>query len=197
MPHSPAISIVSSCEQATHIGGCGFWIGFGSTLRSGNLKYGPSYSEPPSLNIGMMQRNGVFPDLALVLHSTPNGAELGARSRLRPCRIRRGRWTRRSRQATLLGDARGMVGGEPEHFDVIIVGAGISGVGGAYHLQEQYPEKTFVVLEGLESFGGTWLMHKYPGIRSDSDLYTFGYRFKPWTAHPSRRPRRSSSTWAR
>jgi cation diffusion facilitator CzcD-associated flavoprotein CzcO len=71
-----------------------------------------------------------------------------------------------------------------EHFEVLIVGAGISGVGGAYHLQEQCPGKSFVVLEGLESFGGTWLMHKYPGIRSDSDLYTFGYRFKPWTSAP-------------
>ncbi|HAC58899.1 NAD(P)/FAD-dependent oxidoreductase [Parvibaculum sp.] len=71
-----------------------------------------------------------------------------------------------------------------EHFDVLIVGAGISGVGAAYHLQEQCPEKTFVVLEGLDSFGGTWHMHRYPGIRSDSDLYTFGYRFKPWTGTP-------------
>ena len=71
-----------------------------------------------------------------------------------------------------------------EHFDVLIVGAGISGVGAAYHLSEQCPDKTFVVLEGLESFGGTWLMHRYPGIRSDSDLYTFGYRFKPWTGPP-------------
>lgn len=84
-----------------------------------------------------------------------------------------------------------------EHFDIIIVGAGISGVGGAYHLQEQYPEKTFLVLEGLESFGGTWLMHKYPGVRSDSDLYTFGYRFKPWTSAPIASAGRSSSTWAR
>ncbi|HEY7977879.1 MAG TPA: NAD(P)/FAD-dependent oxidoreductase [Rhizomicrobium sp.] len=71
-----------------------------------------------------------------------------------------------------------------EHFDVLIVGAGISGVGAAYHLAEQCPGKSFVVLEGLESFGGTWLMHRYPGIRSDSDLYTFGYRFKPWTSAP-------------
>ena len=71
-----------------------------------------------------------------------------------------------------------------EHFDVLIVGAGISGVGAAYHLQEQCPGKSMVVLEGLESFGGTWRMHKYPGIRSDSDLYTFGYRFKPWTGTP-------------
>ncbi len=73
---------------------------------------------------------------------------------------------------------------QSEHFDVLIVGAGISGVGGAYHLSTQCPEKRFVVLEALESFGGTWLMHRYPGIRSDSDLYTFGYRFKPWTGAP-------------
>ncbi|HTH04258.1 MAG TPA: NAD(P)/FAD-dependent oxidoreductase [Ilumatobacteraceae bacterium] len=72
----------------------------------------------------------------------------------------------------------------PEHFDVLIVGAGISGVGAAYHLQERCPERSFVVLEAMESFGGTWLTHRYPGIRSDSDLYTFGYRFKPWTSAP-------------
>ena len=71
-----------------------------------------------------------------------------------------------------------------EHFDVLIVGAGISGVGGAYHLTQQCPGKRFVVLESQESFGGTWRTHRYPGIRSDSDLYTFGYRFKPWTGAP-------------
>ncbi len=71
-----------------------------------------------------------------------------------------------------------------EHFDVLVVGAGISGVGGAYHLTKQCPGKSFVVLESQESFGGTWLTHRYPGIRSDSDLYTFGYRFKPWTSAP-------------
>jgi cation diffusion facilitator CzcD-associated flavoprotein CzcO len=71
-----------------------------------------------------------------------------------------------------------------EHFDVLIIGAGISGIGAGYHLQTQCPEKTFVVLEGLDSFGGTWWMHRYPGIRSDSDLHTFGYRFKPWTSAP-------------
>lgn len=71
-----------------------------------------------------------------------------------------------------------------EHFDVLIVGAGISGVGGAYHLRTQLPGKSFVVLEGLDSFGGTWWMHRYPGIRSDSDLHTFGYRFKPWVGPP-------------
>ncbi|WP_168074764.1 NAD(P)/FAD-dependent oxidoreductase [Caulobacter sp. SSI4214] len=70
------------------------------------------------------------------------------------------------------------------HFDVIIVGAGISGVGAAYHLAEQRPGTRFTVLEALDSFGGTWLTHTYPGIRSDSDLYTFGYRFKPWVGPP-------------
>jgi cation diffusion facilitator CzcD-associated flavoprotein CzcO len=73
---------------------------------------------------------------------------------------------------------------EIERFDVVIVGAGISGVGGAYYLTKQCPGTTFVVLETQESFGGTWLTHRYPGIRSDSDLYTFGYRFKPWTSAP-------------
>jgi cation diffusion facilitator CzcD-associated flavoprotein CzcO len=73
---------------------------------------------------------------------------------------------------------------EAEHFDVLIVGAGISGVGGAYHLAEQCPDKSFVVLEKKPSFGGTWITHRYPGIRSDSDLYTFGYRFKPWVGAP-------------
>jgi cation diffusion facilitator CzcD-associated flavoprotein CzcO len=71
-----------------------------------------------------------------------------------------------------------------EHFDVLIVGAGISGVGSAYHLTKQLPDTTFVVLEGQESYGGTWWTHKYPGIRSDSDLHTFGYSFKPWVGPP-------------
>jgi cation diffusion facilitator CzcD-associated flavoprotein CzcO len=71
-----------------------------------------------------------------------------------------------------------------EHFDVLIVGAGISGIGSAYHLTAQLPGTSFVVLETQESFGGTWLTHRYPGIRSDSDLHTFGYRFKPWTSAP-------------
>ena len=71
-----------------------------------------------------------------------------------------------------------------EHFDVLIVGAGISGIGSAYHLTTQLPGTSFVILESQESFGGTWLTHKYPGIRSDSDLHTFGYRFKPWVGPP-------------
>ncbi len=73
---------------------------------------------------------------------------------------------------------------ETENFDVLIVGAGISGVGAAYHLTTQRPGTSFVVLETLDSFGGTWWTHRYPGIRSDSDLYTFGYRFKPWVGAP-------------
>lgn len=71
-----------------------------------------------------------------------------------------------------------------EHVDVIIVGAGISGIGSAYHLQDQCPGKSYVVIEGKDTFGGTWETHKYPGVRSDSDLYTFGYRFKPWVGAP-------------
>jgi cation diffusion facilitator CzcD-associated flavoprotein CzcO len=77
-----------------------------------------------------------------------------------------------------------MPGRAAEYFDVLIVGAGISGIGGAYHLTKHCPDTSFVVLESQESFGGTWLTHRYPGIRSDSDLYTFGYRFKPWTGAP-------------
>ena len=71
-----------------------------------------------------------------------------------------------------------------EHVDVLIVGAGISGIGSAWHLQEQCPDKSYLILEAKETFGGTWETHKYPGVRSDSDLYTFGYRFKPWVGAP-------------
>lgn len=72
----------------------------------------------------------------------------------------------------------------PEHVDVLIVGAGISGIGSAYHLQDQCPGKSYAILEMKDTFGGTWETHKYPGVRSDSDLYTFGYRFKPWIGAP-------------
>ena len=67
-----------------------------------------------------------------------------------------------------------------EHVDVLIVGAGISGLGAAYHLRQAFPDRSFVLLDALESFGGTWWTHRYPGVRSDSDLHTFGYSFKPW-----------------
>ena len=69
-----------------------------------------------------------------------------------------------------------------EHLDVIIVGAGLSGIGAAYHLQTKCPRKTYAVLEGRERLGGTWDLFRYPGIRSDSDMYTLGYRFRPWSS---------------
>lgn len=69
-----------------------------------------------------------------------------------------------------------------EYFDVVIVGAGISGIGTAWHLQDKCPGKSYVILEGRDSIGGTWDMFRYPGIRSDSDMFTLGYNFKPWTA---------------
>jgi cation diffusion facilitator CzcD-associated flavoprotein CzcO len=71
-----------------------------------------------------------------------------------------------------------------EAIDVLIIGAGISGIGAAYHLSQQCPQLRFRILDAQESFGGTWLTHRYPGIRSDTDLYTFGYRFKPWVGPP-------------
>lgn len=67
-----------------------------------------------------------------------------------------------------------------EHFDVIIVGAGLSGIGGACHLKRECPEKNFVILEGRGAMGGTWDLFRYPGVRSDSDMYTLGYCFRPW-----------------
>jgi cation diffusion facilitator CzcD-associated flavoprotein CzcO len=80
--------------------------------------------------------------------------------------------------------ARPTVAAFIRHVDVLIVGAGISGIGGAYHLRTQCPEKSFEILEAQNTFGGTWSTHRYPGVRSDSDLYTFGYRFKPWVGAP-------------
>jgi len=67
-----------------------------------------------------------------------------------------------------------------EHFDVVIVGAGLSGIGAAWHLQELCAGKSYVILEGRDSIGGTWDLFRYPGIRSDSDMHTLGYSFKPW-----------------
>ena len=69
-----------------------------------------------------------------------------------------------------------------EHLDVLIVGAGISGISAAWHLQDRSPSKTYAILERREGMGGTWDLFKYPGIRSDSDMFTLGFRFKPWTS---------------
>ncbi len=70
----------------------------------------------------------------------------------------------------------------PEHVDVLIVGAGLSGIGAACHLQRDCPERTFAIVEAREAIGGTWDLFRYPGIRSDSDMFTLGYSFKPWRA---------------
>jgi monooxygenase len=73
----------------------------------------------------------------------------------------------------------------PEHFDVILIGAGLSGIGAACHLQTKCPRKSFIILEGRDAIGGTWDLFRYPGIRSDSDMYTFGYSFRPWRSGAS------------
>lgn len=68
-----------------------------------------------------------------------------------------------------------------EHLDVLIIGAGLSGIGAAWHLQHKCPNKTFAILEARQAIGGTWDIHRYPGVRSDSEMYTYAYNFKPWT----------------
>ena len=85
-------------------------------------------------------------------------------------------------RATVIEDESLSARSEPrtEHFDVLIVGAGLSGIGAAYHLQKECPKKSYIVLEGRNAMGGTWDLFRYPGVRSDSDMYTLGYRFRPW-----------------
>lgn len=72
-----------------------------------------------------------------------------------------------------------------EHFDVVVVGAGISGIGAGYFLKRDCPDRSFVILEGRDAIGGTWDLFRYPGVRSDSDMHTLGYSFKPWKAEKS------------
>src|SRR4051812_13053334 len=72
-----------------------------------------------------------------------------------------------------------------EHVNVLIVGAGLSGVGAAVHLQQNCPDKSYAILEARESMGGTWDLFRYPGIRSDSDMFTLGYSFRPWKGEKS------------
>src|SRR5581483_11634324 len=66
------------------------------------------------------------------------------------------------------------------HYDVVIVGAGLSGIAAAVQLKTDHPDRSFVMLEQCDALGGTWKLFRYPGIRSDSDMYTLGYAFKPW-----------------
>jgi monooxygenase len=67
-----------------------------------------------------------------------------------------------------------------QHVDVLIIGAGISGIGAACHLTREFPERSYQILERRQAIGGTWDLFRYPGIRSDSDMYTFGFNFRPW-----------------
>nr|WP_321986852.1 NAD(P)/FAD-dependent oxidoreductase [uncultured Lichenicoccus sp.] len=76
-------------------------------------------------------------------------------------------------------DAHAVTGGI-EHFAVIIIGAGLSGIGAAWHLQQRCPDRSYTILEARDALGGTWDLFRYPGVRSDSDMYTLGYRFRPW-----------------
>src|SRR5207245_2315503 len=75
----------------------------------------------------------------------------------------------------------GMADMSIEHLDVLIVGAGLSGIGAGVHLQANCPERSYAILEARDCIGGTWDLFRYPGIRSDSDMYTLGYAFRPWT----------------
>ena len=67
-----------------------------------------------------------------------------------------------------------------EHFDVLIVGAGLSGIGAGHHLQTHCPDRRYAILEARAALGGTWDLFRYPGVRSDSDMFTLGYAFRPW-----------------
>jgi cyclohexanone monooxygenase len=73
-------------------------------------------------------------------------------------------------------------GDDADLLDVLIVGAGLSGIGAAWHLQRHCPDKRYAILEARDAIGGTWDLFRYPGVRSDSDMYTLGYAFQPWTA---------------
>jgi monooxygenase len=77
--------------------------------------------------------------------------------------------------------ANGGSGSGPEHVDVLVVGAGISGIGAGCYLEREFPGRTYAILEARGAIGGTWDLFRYPGIRSDSDMHTLGYRFRPWT----------------
>ncbi len=98
--------------------------------------------------------------------------------------------TIRSRHGPVKSSARAVVAATVDHMsvqhvDVLVIGAGISGIGAAYHLQVESPNRTYLILEGRADIGGTWDLFRYPGIRSDSDMHTLGFEFKPWNAEKS------------
>ena len=114
------------------------------------------------------------------------GPHPGRPRRLRLRRAGPGRAHPLLRRAGATGEAAqdGGMMTEPEtieHCDVLIVGAGLSGIGAAHHLQAAFPAKTYAILEARDTIGGTWDLFRYPGVRSDSDMFTLGYRFRPWT----------------
>src|SRR5208282_3521596 len=78
-------------------------------------------------------------------------------------------------------DAHASADAAVEHLDVLVVGAGLSGIGAGYYLQSRCPWASYAILEAREAIGGTWDLFRYPGVRSDSDMFTLGYAFQPWT----------------
>src|SRR6202050_2793367 len=80
---------------------------------------------------------------------------------------------------------RGSLMSTPEHVDVLVVGAGLSGIGAAHYLQTECPWASYAIFEAREAMGGTWDLFRYPGIRSDSDMHTLGYAFRPWDGEKS------------
>ncbi|GIM94743.1 monooxygenase flavin-binding family protein [Paractinoplanes toevensis] len=93
-----------------------------------------------------------------------------------------------SRSGKSLAGKDGETGDMAEHFDVVIIGAGLSGIGAAWRLQEQLPGKTYAILEARDAIGGTWDLFRYPGVRSDSDMFTLSYPFRPWRGAESIAP---------
>src|SRR5205814_3446196 len=77
-------------------------------------------------------------------------------------------------------DERGMIHDTVEHLDVLVVGAGLSGIGAGHYIQTECPWATYVIFEARDAIGGTWDLFRYPGVRSDSDMFTLGYSFRPW-----------------
>ncbi|MGX6603444.1 flavin-containing monooxygenase [Micromonosporaceae bacterium Da 78-11] len=85
-------------------------------------------------------------------------------------------------------DGKSSTGAPAEHFDVLVIGAGLSGIGAAWRLRQQRPDATYAILEGRGAIGGTWDLFRYPGVRSDSDMYTLSYPFRPWRGDRSLAP---------